>query len=397
MRLTDKTIPTATDRDLTIFDEDMPGFGLRIRPSGSRSWIAQYAVNGRTRRITLGNPPTVTAGAARSAAQKILSAARTGSDPAAEKAEARKQAASTIGALVPAFLAHAEKLLRAKTLGENTRHLMRYAKPLHGHPVATVERRRIVELLDTITAERGPVASNKTRSALSSFFVWAAQKAYSETNPVALIGKAIENGARVRALTDAELAAVWTAVGEIDGDYRDIVRLLILLGLRRSEVSDLRWSEIDLETATITVPKERTKTGEEHVVPVPVQAMAILRARMRTVGRDLVFGAGERKGFDAFSANKRTLDAKLGNAFAPWILHDLRRTLSTHLHEAPFSVEPRFVEAILGHAVPGVSGIYNKAQYLPERRAALTAWGEHIDRLTGESVTVTDSGLRLAA
>jgi integrase len=391
MKLNDKTI-----RDLVcpigrtegvFFDDDMPGFGLRIRASGARSWLAQYAIGRRSRKVTLGSPPTVTAGTARAAAQKILSAARTGHDPAGEKAKAREQAASTVGALLPAFLERAAECLKPKTVSENRRNLMRYCRQLHGHPVAQVERRQIADLLDVIAREHGPVCSNKTRSALSSFFGWAARRGLLDASPVDNTQKAIANKPRERALTDAELALVYNAVGEIGSrDYADIVRLLALLGLRRGEVADMRWSEIDLAQATLTLPKERTKTGKEHVVPLSAQALGILKARVRIIGRDLVFGYGEVKGFDAFSASKRILDAKLGDAVAPWVIHDLRRTLSTGLNGAQFpTVQPHTVEALLGHTIPGIAGVYNRQQYEIERRDALALWGEHVERITGEA------------
>jgi integrase len=388
MRLTDKSArelvcpPGVSER--TFFDDDLPGFGLRIRPSGNRSWLAQYAIGGRTRKLTLGNSATVSAGAARAAAQKALAAVKTGTgvDPAAEKAANRDQHAITLGSLLPSFLERAAQLLKPKTLGESTRHLTRYCAPLHATPVARVERRAIAGLLEDIARERGPVASNKTRAALSSFFDWAAHRGVVDTNPVSLVLKAVENRPRSRALSNAELAAVYNAV-EGMGDYADIIRLLVLLGLRRSEVADLDWSEIDLEAALIELPPTRTKTGKAHTVPLSPQALTILKARPRDAGRDRVFAES------AFSQRKRALDAVLGDRVAPWVLHDLRRTMSTHLHGEPFSVAPHVVESLLGHSIAGVAGVYNKQQYFPERRAALAAWGEHIERIAGGAAILT--------
>jgi integrase len=386
MRLNDKTAAALTcpqgASERTYFDQDMPGFGLRVRSSGARSWLAQYAVHGKTRKVTLGTPDVVTSGEARAAARAVLAAKATGRDPAKEKAEAREAAQHTVGAILPGFLAEYAKTVAPKTLGETTRHLMQYCRPLHAQPVKTMEREpiRIVALLDEIERERGPVAQRKVRAALSSFFKFVALRGgLIATNPVAMTLKAIPNKPRKRSLGNAELAAVYNAV-EGMGDYADIVRLLILTGLRRGEVADLRWSEIDLEAALLTLPGERTKTRETHTVPLSAQALAILKAHKRTEGRDLVFGFGD-GGFQSFSVPKRELDARLGPEVQPWILHDLRRSVSTALHGEPFAVTPLAVEVLLGHRIPGVAGIYNKQAYLPERTAALTAWGAHVERI----------------
>ena len=130
------------------------------------------------------------------------------------------------------------------------------------------------------------------RASLSAFFTWAAREGYCETNCVSYTNKATEKGARERVLADEELRTVWLALD--DSQYSTIVRLLMLTGARRGEIGSLRWSEIDMDAATITLPPARTKNKREHVIPLSPQALAILAAR-RDVGdeeRDHVFGRG---------------------------------------------------------------------------------------------------------
>jgi integrase len=190
-------------------------------------------------------------------------------------------------------------------------------------------------------------------------------------------------------LNDDELAAVWRAAG--DGQYGAIVRLLALSGARRDEIASLRWSEVDLDAATITLPPARTKNRREHVIPLSELAFAIVAARPRRTEadgtpRDLVFGYGQR-GYQDWSGSKADLDARIAAARKgrglDWTPHDFRRSLSTALHER-FGVPPHVVEAILGHVGGhrgGVSGIYNRALYLDERRRALQRWADHIEQL----------------
>src|SRR5207344_575884 len=137
------------------------------------------------------------------------------------------------------------------------------------------------------------------------------------------------------------LRALWTATAGGEGHDR-LVRLILLTGVRRGEAGGLRWSEFDLTTTTWTVPADRMKRGGAH--EVPLSGLALAQLPPRRDGMDSVFG--KRDGpFSGWSKCKDRLDRRL--SIAPWGLHDLRRTVSTRLHEA--GVEPHIVEALLGH------------------------------------------------
>jgi integrase len=393
MRLTATAIRSLTlprgKVDHVFFDADLPGFGLRVRATGAKTWMVQYAVGGRTRRMVIGSPAVLDPGKARETARDLLAQVRLGRDPANEKAAARVRAADTFGAILPRFLERQQARLKPRSYQEVERHLLAHAKPLHGRPIDAVDRRAIAVRLAEIAKASGPAASNRVRTSLSAFFSWAAREGYLDANPAAFTNKAIENGSRERVLADDELAAIWRAAG--DGQYGAIVKLLMLTGARRDEIASLRWSEIDLDVATITLLPARTKNRREHVIALSETALAILTAQPRrsdTSGgqRDLVFGHGER-GYQDWSGSKAELDTRIatvrkGRAL-DWTLHDFRRSISTALHER-FAVPPHVVEAILGHVgvyKAGVKGVYNKASYLDERRRALERWGEHIEQV----------------
>ena len=210
-----------------------------------------------------------------------------------------------------------------------------------------------------------------------------------ETNPVDGTNKADEGQPRDRVLTDRELAAVWNA--SPDGDYGSIVKLLMLTAQRRDEIGSLRWSEIDIEAKTITLPASRTKNGRQHVIPLSGQALAIIKATPQRANRDLVFGSGD-GGYSGWSKAKAQMDEKLGKGVAGWTLHDLRRTGATRMADS--GVQPHIIEAVLNHVSghkDGVAGIYNRSAYEPEKRAALDTLGSYIKtamaRTTGANVT----------
>jgi integrase len=410
VKLTTATIRTLTlppgVTDRVFFDEDLPGFGLRVRASGVNSWMIQYAIARRTRRVVLGLQTALDPSKARSIAQGLLAKVRLGGDPAAEKELAKARASDTFGALLPQFLDRQRKRQKPRSFVETERHLTKHAKPLHGSPIESITRRTIASLLGKIETHSGPAARNRARASLSAFSTWAAREGYIDANPVAFTNKA-EEKARGRVLSDAELRTIWLALDGTSSQSAAIIKLLILTGARRNEITDLRWSEVDdLDTATITLPSARTKNKREHIIPLSEPALRILMAQRQHLlpdgaPRDHVFGVSPGRGFQDWSGSKKDIDARIAAAghavIRDWRLHDFRRSLSTSLHER-FGVPPHVVEAQLGHVgvyKAGVRGVYNKALYLDERRRALERWGAHIMELvTGKPAKASVVDLR---
>jgi integrase len=194
--------------------------------------------------------------------------------------------------------------------------------------------------------------------------------------------RATQEASRDRVLALEELSLVWRHAGE--GDYSAIVRLLILTGQRREEVAAMTWAEVDLEGATWRIASERTKNARPHEVPLSQPALDILSARARVDGRALVFGS--RGPFSGWSKAKAALDARIsasrGQAPTLWRLHDIRRTVATRL--ADLGIQPHVIEAVLNHISghkAGVAGVYNRAAYATEKRAALDLWAGHVTAL----------------
>src|SRR5262249_13706435 len=144
---------------------------------------------------------------------------------------------------------------------------------------------------------------------------------------------------------------------------------------RRNEIGRLTWSEVDLGRKLIALAPERTKNSRSHGVPLSSQASAILERQPRRT--EFVFS---KRGFINWSDVKTRLDQRAG--IAPWRLHDLSRTCATQLGE--LGVQPHHIEAILNHYSghrAGVAGVYQRAKYEPEMRAALQKWADHLEAL----------------
>jgi integrase len=372
--------------EILVFDEALSGFGVRIRAGGKRTWVVQYRVGTKQRRITLGTVEAVTPDAAREHARRVLASVQLGTDPQAEKAQKTADQAGatlTFGAVATRYLAQAKSKLRPRSFEEVERHIVQHWAPFQDLPINAVTRRDIAARITEISTSRGPFAANRARATLSALFTWAMRAGEVEANPVIATGKAVEEKSRDRVLNDRELVAVWHGCGK--DDYGRIVRLLILTGQRREEVGAMRWSELDLTTAS------RTKNNLPHDVPLSEAAVAILQDAPRrevpgTAGaeeRDLIFGEGK-GAFQGWSNAKSSLDARI--RIAPWRLHDLRRTMVTGISE--LGIAPHVVEALVNHisgaAKSGVAGVYNRATYATEKRAALNIWAEHVQKRARE-------------
>jgi len=374
------TLP-AGKSDHIHFDDELPGFGVRLRTGGKRVWIVQYRAHGRQRRETLGDLRKIDLKAARAAAQKRFHEIALGGDPQGAKAEAKARAAVTMGPLADQYLEVKKPKVRANTYVADHRYLKTYWKPLRALAVNSITRRHVAARLAEIAATHGATAAARARQSLSAFFAWLIREGLAETNPVTGTSDPADHiRSRDRVLSDTEMRAIWLAC--LDDDFGRIVRLLMLTGARRDEIGGLRWSEVELDNGKLEIPGDRTKNHRSLLLELPGQAIDILRRAPRRADRDLIFGGGAGP-FSAWSYSTLTLGARIatmqGGPLTPWRIHDVRRTVATGMAE--LGVQPHIIEAILNHASGhkrGVAGVYNRATYEKEKRLALEIWAEHL-------------------
>jgi integrase len=398
MKLTDsKLAGLKLDRgetDKIFFDDEIPGFGVRLREGGSRKFVLHYRIGGNQRRLTIGAAGVLKLEEARQRARRALVDVGDGKDPAIQKATAKAEAKTSFKAVVDDYLEVLERRVAAgemkpRSHEEIERHLTKHWKPLHKLVIGSINRATIATRLREI-AKHGPVAADRARSSISAFFGWAIGEGICETNPVDGTNKHSEYVERERSLilegekpNYDELVAVWK--GAPDSEYGKIVRLLILTLCRRDEIGSLERGEFDREARLIRLPGARTKNGREHVVPLSDPAMAILETVEQREGRELVFGYGK-GGYAGWSKSKKEMDEAV-TLKKPWTLHDLRRTGRTGL--GILGVAPHIAEAVLNHLPPKLMRTYDKNKYEKEKREALDLWAAHLMRLvSGEQSNV---------
>jgi integrase len=366
----------AGKKDHIEFDEATPGFGVRIREGGSRTWVAQIRVDGQTRRLAIGSVAQIELEAARTAARKFFAEATLGGDPIKARQEARTRAATTVGAVIEKFL-KAREHLRANSVRANERYLRRYFLPLHSRPIDSVTRREIAALVSDLAAKHGKVAAARARSALSAFYGWALKEgiATGESNPVTLTNDpAPHESPRDRILSPTEIRAIWHSLPR--NSFGNVVRLLFLTGCRRIEVGSMEWSEVDFDKALLVIPGSKTKNHRTHRLPLVPEALDILKTIPRT-NSAFVFGGSH--GFTGFSyalTELRKCLAAVGHVTERWGPHDIRRTVRSEMGE--LGVEPWVGEQILNHARAGIEGTYNWAKLERQMRQALMLWADRL-------------------
>jgi len=158
------------------------------------------------------------------------------------------------------------------------------------------------------------------------------------------------------------------------------VHLLILSGQRRNEVAALAWKELDLDAKIWTLPAARAKNGIEHTIPLSDMAVDILRACPRIDSSDYVFTVSGRIPMRGFHLTKRRLDALMPAETAPWVWHDIRRTVASGM--ARLGVNLPVIEKLLNHvsgSFAGIVGVYQRHSFADEKRAAMQAWANHVE------------------
>ena len=340
-------------------------------------FIVLYRAGGagsRLRKYTIGPHGRVTLHQARSAALKIFAARTEGRDPAAEKQQARRRLVTDrVENLVELFIT--EYVSKTRSAREISRLLRREVVPRWGmRSVHEISRRHVIELVTEVAARGTPSAANKLLKVVKTFLGWCVGRAILDLSPAAQVRAPARERARDRVLDDDELARILIAARQVNGPYGGIVELLALNGQRREEVAQLTWDELDLASQSWTLPASRTKNGKPHTVHLSKQAIAVMRTPR--LGK-FVFSLSGTKPFQSFSAAKRELD-KLSQVTG-WRLHDLRRTCVSGM--ARLGVAPHVADKVLNHqtgTISGVAAVYQRHEFLIERKDALERWGTHV-------------------
>lgn len=384
------------ERQIDYWDTAFPAFGIRVAPSGKKTWTLMYRFNRRQRRLTLGTFPATSLADARDLAEEALRSLEKGHDPAVEKAAARD--ADTFAELAHEYV---EKWAKKEkdSWQEDERVINRELLPVWRHSRARDISRRDVRNLVEAIAERGaPIQANRTLALIRKIYNVGIEREIIESNPCHLLKRPSPERSRDRVLSEDELRRVWQSLDEEDPAVAAIFRLRILTAQRGGEVRQMKWADVDLDAQWWTIPAEISKNDLAHRVPLNSQAKRLLSDLREHQERRLhEINAGRKK---------KRLEPKKRS---PWVFpsptdeespvrwiakataritkssavefrpHDLRRTAATMMTQAK---TPRLVvQHILNHSDTGVTAVYDRYGYDDEKRTALDAWGRLVEAI----------------
>jgi integrase len=367
----------------------MESGGMGLRVGTEKTFVWRYYFDGRDRWFTIGNYPAISLSEAREIVETQRALIQKGIDPGAKKQEEKQAYAGTptIKNLIEEF--YDRELSKIKS-GKATRRLLEkdLLKPWGNRKAESITGRQIVLLLDKVE-QRAPVTRNRLKTAISQMFNFAVMRGILDANPCPRI-KDIPEKTRDRVLNDDEIILLWRALDLENKKAFDAypltklaLKLILLTGQRPGEVAGMEVSELtkrpDGPWWEIPAKRMKGKNAMAHDVPLNPVALEVLeQARFYSGKSKFVFRSSFKKDSSiTVAAISRAVVRHLAEMklekFTP---HDLRRTCRTGL--ATLKVSDVVAEKILSHRLQGVLGVYNRATYEPERRAALMLWENHI-------------------
>lgn len=430
-RITDKTLqkPAPPTGQVELWDDLVPGFGLRIAAGGSRTFFVMKRLNGKLVRRTVGKVAAglqpievrgeLSLAAARAKARDMLIKLSDGVDPAPKAAAVQAaETPRTFGQVAAAYFADPSKRGGAalRSRAELERKVRVDLATWAERPVAEITRADVRSIIAAKHA-KSPIAANRLLALIHRILRWAVREDLIPANPAADLDKPAQEEERDRVLTLEELGRIWAGAEKLGTPYGQLIKMLILTAQRRTEVSGMLWAEIN--GSAWRLPDSRAKRGKGHLVPLSPRALAVLETLPKIGDGKLVFTTGKRaakKGekidpkaepapVSGWSRVKDRLDRLIAEAAAKeadealdlerhalphWTLHDIRRSVATHLRDGEAMggdrVDRLTVSKILNHAESGVTRLYDRYSADPEKKAALEAWAGVIERQCGLNV-----------
>jgi integrase len=384
--LSDSVIKTAKPQEKLYKLTDGQGLYLAIKPNGSKLWRLKYRFGGKEMvPLSFGPYPDLTlvaAGKKRAEARQLM---LEGIDPGEQK-KANKLA-QTITGLTFETLAREWHAYRSPRWAKSTAaYLESDLLPAPDHrPAQAITRPELVALIRKIESRGAHNVAKKTRQRLSQIFRFGPAQGAAEANPATDLNVIAAHAPATRHHSHVTLAELPELLGKIEAANINTltlhaIRLLVLTAVRPGELRAAPWVEFDLDAATWTIPKARMKARRPHIVPLPHQAVAILRQLEEVTGGYALVFAGRNNTNRPMSEN--TINKALADVGykGRQTGHGFRHLLSTELNRRSYIRD--WIERQLAHDDDDeIRDTYNHATYLEQRREMMQAWADSIDAL----------------
>ncbi|WP_342308235.1 tyrosine-type recombinase/integrase [Burkholderia pyrrocinia] len=388
MALTDTALKALKPRDKTYTVSDDRGLYLEVFPTGGMVWRYRYRLNGKYEKLTLGKYPALTLKNARLMRDGASQMAAIGESPAQKKQRAKVAGPedTTLSQFAERFFNEIQQRDRKNNTMPH-RYLDKDILPHIGtKPVCELTADDVRSVIWRKKEQGFDAAAGQVRGLLKRMLDYAVTCGLISANPVmALPMRHIYKAAsRERALPTEEVKQFLQAVhlSNVRRQFKISLQLILMTLVRKSELLLAKQKDVHLEEAEWHIPQENSKTGKPHIVYLSKQAVMLFRELFVLAGTSewVLPGRGTQTKPFAHNALNQALKVSLrGQDIPAFTIHDLRRTASTLLHEKGWASD--VVEKALNHAIGGVRGVYNRAEYAEQRKAMLQAWSDTIDTL----------------
>jgi integrase len=366
------------------WDTVVQGFGLQVTRAGHPSYVIQYRIKGRSRRMAAQGRLNDLKEARNWAKGELGKVAR-GTDPLEERRKEAVAAGNTLRAVCDEYLAQLKTVKRnggpLRTLDQRKAMLERlvYPRQIASRPIDEIRRSEITHLLDHIAKKRGLSMADSALAILRIIMQWHMKRTDDFVSPIirGMTRTSPKELARDRTLTDDELRAVWKAADKLATPFARMLQFILLTGVRRNEAARMDRGEITGDEWLI--PSDRVKNKRDFLVPLTSAALTIL-GKVPVIGDGKsgpIFTLNGKRPLGAFAKPKDALDKVCG--FTGWTIHDLRRTARTLMSRAGVAAD--IAERALGHTITGVRGVYDRHEFAAEKRQALERLASLIERI----------------
>jgi integrase len=393
---TDTMIKKLKPEDMDYTKSEGNGFSIRVYTSGVKTWLYLYVIDGKRRKMNLGQYPDVTLETARGKFEDAKRQVKNGVDPLAikEQEQEERRKAPTVADLANEYIERHAKVFK-RSWQADERLLNKEVVAIWGkRKAADIKKRDITLILESIVDRGSPAMSNQVLKIVRKMFNFAVERDILQSTPCLGVKALSPNTRRERTLTEPEIKTLWGTIdtASISGEVRRALKLVLLTAQRPGEVAGIHSDEIDGHWWTI--PAARSKNGKEHRVYLTQTALSLLgdttgkgfifrcphEAREQSIDshalpvavrRNLVWPLTDGKGKPLYQKDgKPATENKLGvDKFTP---HDLRRTAATFMSGLGFHDE--MIDAVLNHTKQGIIRTYNLNKYDSEKQQALKAW-----------------------
>ena len=387
MPITDTTLRSVkpSDKPQKLFDGH--GLFLLVSPNGSKAWRLKYYINGKEKLLSLGKYPLISLKEARERANSHRKSIENGIDPSFERKMNKQQQKITFQIMADEWLEMKRMTVSEARVSLLQGRLNRYILPAIGAmPINQITGADILAKCKKAEAKGTAFIPGEIRSNCSQIFRYAIATGKAERNPANDIQGAVlqytsKNFPTIT--TPEEVANLLLAIDNYEGTMlvRNALKLLVLTFVRSNELRNAEWSEIDYNNGLWRIPAEKMKMRRDHIVPLSKQSIAILKTIQPFSGDGIYVFPNYRD--DKRCISKSTLHKavrQLGIEKGSVVPHGFRAMASTLLNEQGYNAD--WIERQLAHAPRNIiRGIYNRAEYLPERRKMMQDWADYLDDL----------------